>query len=152
MSFARYSVVQGDSGAGLLVNLTHCFCCRKAYTSTPQHRVLLLLCCTTPCNAIHPAVLCCILQGLQLVSSGPGQACFTLPVTPQLQNRYGTLHGGAIGEGRAYFAPCTSKSSNSSNCLFVSSQQQSSRQTLCCPASHASAVHQVRHTAWGCNS
>lgn len=57
-----------------------------------------LPCCTMLlCAALRCAVLCA--QGMQLVSCGPGRVSFTLLVEPQLQNRYGTLHGGAIGEG-----------------------------------------------------
>lgn len=37
------------------------------------------------------------LSEMQVISSEPGRAVCTLQVTPQLQNRYGTLHGGAIG-------------------------------------------------------
>jgi hypothetical protein len=45
-----------------------------------------------------PARPICDAQDMQLVSSRPGHVCCTLEVQPQLQNRYGTLHGGAIGE------------------------------------------------------
>lgn len=36
------------------------------------------------------------LQDLQVISSEPGRVLCSLGVKPQLQNRYGTLHGGAI--------------------------------------------------------
>jgi acyl-coenzyme A thioesterase PaaI-like protein len=58
------------------------------------------------CPALYCTVLCCAVlrcaalceQGMKLVSCAPGRVSFTLLVEPQLQNRYGTLHGGAIGE------------------------------------------------------
>lgn len=37
------------------------------------------------------------MQDLQVISSEPGRVLCSLGVKPQLQNRYGTLHGGAIG-------------------------------------------------------
>jgi hypothetical protein len=37
------------------------------------------------------------LSGLRLLSASPGRVACSLAVGPQLQNRYGTLHGGAIG-------------------------------------------------------
>jgi acyl-coenzyme A thioesterase PaaI-like protein len=44
-----------------------------------------------------PGLFLLTLQGMQLVSSRAGHISCSLQVTPQLQNRYGTLHGGAIG-------------------------------------------------------
>jgi hypothetical protein len=39
------------------------------------------------------------LEGLEVTGGGPGSVVCKLHVTKKLQNRYGTLHGGCIGEG-----------------------------------------------------
>lgn len=40
------------------------------------------------------------LRGLRELQAAPGRFSCILPVTPPVQNRYGTLHGGCIGEAR----------------------------------------------------
>jgi acyl-coenzyme A thioesterase PaaI-like protein len=39
------------------------------------------------------------LEGLEVTGGGPGSVVCKLHVSKKLQNRYGTLHGGCIGEG-----------------------------------------------------
>ena len=46
------------------------------------------------------------LHGIRDVAATPGRLQCSLPVTPHIQNRNGTLHGGCIGWFRARSQPC----------------------------------------------